>query len=529
MPKTTRPPRRTTTFRFAVPLLLAAPVGLAARGAFADTVLDWNLRTIQATKGFDGTTGVGVTLDSNLGTRIEAIEARAVFDAVNSIDHFSPKGYALSAAHDGSAAAAAAQAAHDVLLAQLPDPSTDATADVRWTQVRTWLDAALAADLSALGVGATDGGVAAGREAASAANLQRRFDNAAPVTTYGATLTPTSNPGIGLWRQSNAAAAFVNPTTGAPTGFDATGTIIQGRAGIDSNWRDVTPFGLSPRERLALLAEVPRPLVVGGAEYAREVRYVRAHGQDSAPLTVRDADQTAQALFYKQDAEIFVNEAARIASGARGWTLDQNAKLFALLDGVLADARILAFASKYDQKFWRPITALNADPDGTVTNGYAAWHPVAATPSHPSNTAGHSTTGAAGFEVLRAFFGDHINPDHSPATLTTLPWLKGTNSGTGNTTTRAVTTFSQAQLENGASRLYLGVHFGYDNWQGQWLGLAVADTIILGGTDPAANGVLPRPSHVSLDNLARTLSSRSDLYGYFGFGSRRERERHDDD
>jgi hypothetical protein len=511
-------------------MLLAAPVGLAAPHVLADTVLDWNERAIKATKGFDGTTGVGVNLDSNLGTRIEAIEARAVFDAVNSIDHFSPRGYAVSATHDGSAAAAAAQAAHDVLLAQLPDPATDATADVRWAQVRTWLDAALAADLAGLGVGPTDGGLLAGREAASAANLLRRLDNAAPVTTYGASLTPTANPGIGLWRQSNAAAAFVNPTTGAPTGFDTTGTVIQGRAGIDLNWRDVTPFDLSPRERLALLAEVPRPLVVGGPEYTRELRYVRAHGQDSAPLTVRDADQTAQALYYKQDAEIFVNEAARIASVARGLTLDQNAKLFALLDGVLADARILAFASKYDQKFWRPITALNADPDGTVTNGYVAWRPLAATPSHPSNTAGHSTTGAAGFEVLRAFFGgDHINPDHSPATLTSLAWLKGTNSGTGSATSRVVTTFSQAQLENGASRLYLGVHFGYDNWQGQWLGLAVADTIIRGGTDPAAKGVFPRPSHVSLENLARTLTSRSDLYGYHGFGARRERERRDDD
>ena len=529
MPKTDQPRSRTSTFRFVIPLLLAAPVGLAAPRVRADTVLDWNERAIQATKGFDGTTGVGVTLDSNLSTRIEAIEARAVFDAVNSIDHISPRGYAASVAHTGSAAAAAAQAAHDVLLAQLPDPGSDTTADVRWAQVRSWLDAALAADLAGLGVGPTDEGLLAGREAASAASLQRRFDNGAPVTTYGANLTPTSNPGLGLWRQSNAAAPFVNPVTGAPTGFDATGTIIQGRAGVDLNWRDVTPFDLSPRERLSLLADVPRPLVVGGAEYIREVRYVRAHGQDSAPPTVRDTDQTDQALFYKQDAEIFVNEAARIASRARGWTLDHNVKLFALLDSVLADARILAFASKYDQKFWRPITALNADPDGTVTNGYVAWHPLAATPSHPSNTAGHSTTGAAGFEVLRAFFGDHINPDHSPATLTSLPWLKGTNSGTGNATTRAVTTFSQAQLENGASRIYLGVHFGYDNWQGQWLGLSVAAAIIQGRTDPAAKGVLPRESQVSLENLARTLSSHSDLYGYYGHGSHRDRDQHDDE
>lgn len=183
----------------------------------------------------------------------------------------------------------------------------------------------------------------------------------------------------------------------------------------------------------------------------------------------------------------------------------------------MADARISAFASKYEQKYWRPITALNADTDGTVTNGYADWHPLAATPSHPSNTSGHSATGAAAFEVLRAFFAsDVILPDGTPATLTSLPWLIGTNSGTGNVTTRAVTTFSQAQLENGASRIYLGVHWGYDNYQGQLLGLEVADAILVTSSDPAATGVRIRQSPASLVNLRRTLLQRVDLYGFFG-------------
>ena len=490
--------------------------GVTASPAWADAVTDWNDRTIRATKGFTGATGAGVTLDSNLGSRIEAIEARAVFDAVNSIDHFSPRSYNYDVSGTGSAAAAAAQAAHDVVLAQLPDPTSDPSADTRWTQVRTWVDQQLVGDLTALGVLQSDGGLVAGRAAAVAANLARTLDLAAPVTTYGALLTPTSNPGIGLWRQSNAAAAFVNPVTGAPTGFDATGVVPQGRPGIDLNWRDVKPFSLSTRQKVSLVADVPLPLVVGSPEYVRELEYVRTHGQDVAPASVRSDDQTAQALYYKQDAEIFINEAARIASQARGLTLDQNAKAFALLANAIADARLAAFDSKYEQKFWRPITALNAGDDGAVTNAYAAWHPLAATPSHPSNTAGHSATGAAGFEVLRAIFGDRINPDGSAALLTTLPWLVGTNSGTGIAATRSVTTFSQAQLENGASRLYLGVHFGHDNLQGQLLGLAVADTILARSKDPAAAGLSIRRSHVSLEDLPRTLASRPDLYGVFG-------------
>jgi len=84
-------------------------------------------------------------------------------------------------------------------------------------------------NLVALAIDATDGGPATGRAAAAAAIAARRLDNGTPVTTYGAVLNPTTNPGVGLWRQSNAAPVFVNLATGAPTGFDATAALIQGR------------------------------------------------------------------------------------------------------------------------------------------------------------------------------------------------------------------------------------------------------------------------------------------------------------
>jgi len=513
------PPVRSIHYVLAVAVALSA--GAWPARSFADVITDWNDYAVRATKGFNGTTGSGVTpLDSNLSSRVEAIAARAVFDAVNAIQHVSPRNYYYGAAHTGSPDAAAAQAAHDVLAAQLPDPALDATVDARWAQTRAWLDRALAESLAALGASPSDDGIAAGKAAAAAANLARKLDGAAPVTTYGAQLGPATNPGIGLWRQSNAAAGGIDPTTGAPTGFDAAG-VIQSRPAVDLNWRDVTPFSLSNAQKSFLVASVPLSPAVGSREYVREVAYLRSHGGNAATSSERTADQTAQALFYKQDAEIYLNEAARIASQARHLSLADNARLFALLASVLADARIAAFASKYDQKFWRPITALNADDSGAVTNDYAAWRPLAATPSHPSNTSGHSATGSAGFEVLRAFFGDRILPDGAAVTLTTLPWLVGTNPGTGSVTTRTVSTFTQAQLEDGASRLYLGVHFGFDNLQGQLLGLAVADEIIR-SSDPA----VPPHLHVvnspaSLFQIERTLRSQPQLYGYFGEATER--------
>lgn len=122
-----------------VPALLES----ATIPAAADVVTDWNLITLNATK----TAG----LNGNLGTRIDAIEAIAVYDAVNSIRQFGTP-YHYYAPSTGSAQAAVAQAAHDVLVNYFPAQ-------------RTALDAALAASLTNI----TDGPVGNGQIAGSAA------------------------------------------------------------------------------------------------------------------------------------------------------------------------------------------------------------------------------------------------------------------------------------------------------------------------------------------------------------------------
>jgi hypothetical protein len=256
---------------------VAAAGFLTAAQASADVVADWNEIAVKATKGFNGSTGTGVTLDSNLSSRIHAAQGRAVFDAANAVLHFSRGSYAYAGSQSGSAEAAVAQAAHDVLLGLLPAPASDPAADARWTQTRDWLDASLQSTLQRLGVAGSDGGVVAGQAAAAAVLAARKLDNAAPVTTYGAALAPTVNPGIGLWRQSNAGAVAVDPATGAPTGFDANGAVIQGRAGIDLNWRDVTPFSLTSAQRAWLVGHLPLPPAVGSPEYDAELDFVRAH------------------------------------------------------------------------------------------------------------------------------------------------------------------------------------------------------------------------------------------------------------
>ena len=98
--------RKTSGFEL-VPIGILAAAGIAAGLFFvsparADAVTDWNEFTVEATKGFDGSAvSAAVTLDTNVSSEVEAIEARAVFDAVNSIDHFNSGSYYYSATNWG--------------------------------------------------------------------------------------------------------------------------------------------------------------------------------------------------------------------------------------------------------------------------------------------------------------------------------------------------------------------------------------------------------------------------------------------
>jgi hypothetical protein len=67
------------------------------------------------------------------------------------------------------------------------------------------------------------------------------------------------------------------------------------------------------------------------------------------------------------------------------------ARMFALLNMTSADAIISCWRMKYDEKFWRPITAIReADTDhNDATTADASWTPVVATPPYPDWPTGH--------------------------------------------------------------------------------------------------------------------------------------------
>jgi hypothetical protein len=395
--------------------------------AHADVVTDWNLLSVQVSKAqapFSGT-----ALNTNLASRILAIESIAVYNGVNSILQFGTPygGYNTAATLPASSEAAAAQAAHDVLVNYFPGQLTV-------------LDAQLATSLGAVTDGAAKtNGIAAGAAAAAHVIALRASDGSSPNQTYAGpgAITP------GAYQLTPNTSAI--PSVTVPTTFNP---------GINSQWGSVTPFVLASATQFR---PVPPP-ALDSAKYLKALAEAKALG--TLANSRHTDEQTHITQFYKQDAEILVNEAGRQLVLAHNFSLADNALLFVQLNIAVADTRIAEWDAKYFYKFWRPVTALNANPDGTVTNNYSAWLPVIVTPNHPSYPSGHSGT-VVGVEVLRYYFGD--------ANTLTL------HTTTAGEPARTVTSLTQIEVENGLSRIYGGIHFSFDNKAGQILGKNVAN------------------------------------------------------
>jgi hypothetical protein len=336
---------------------LSALIALGVGAARADTVIDWNVISLKTT--------AAAPFNPPLETRNLAIVHAAMFDAVNSIvGEFRP--YALDLSASGASPdAAAAAAAHFVLVRLYPAQ-------------QAMLDAAYAASLSGILDGSAKAdGIAFGESVAAQILTIRASDGAqaAIVAPY----TPGSEP-----------ADWV-PT---PPAF---------RAALDPGWGTVRPFFL--REGSQFRPGPPPTLT--SPQYARDFNEIKEIG--SATSSTRTQDQTDLARFWVSTAPQIWNPAARQVAIARGLTISQNARLFALLNLAGADAFIASWDAKFTYNQWRPVTAIRAadssvNPDTLPDPG---WTPLLVTPPFPDYIAGHTTYAGAAEEVLEDVFGGH--------------------------------------------------------------------------------------------------------------------------
>jgi len=99
--------------------------------------------------------------------------------------------------------------------------------------------------------------------------------------------------------------------------------------------------------------------------------------------------------------------AARAASAAKSLSVNENARLFALLSMATADSQIVGFEEKYRRPHWRPITAIRAAVDLNIPalKGDPNWEPLLVTPPQPDYPSAHAIFSGAAEAVLHAFFG----------------------------------------------------------------------------------------------------------------------------
>ncbi len=392
----------------------------AAQPALADVdaVVDWNQITVDA---------VTVGRPGPIGIVDIALVQIAVHDAVQAIDRrFEPYHFEVEHA-SGSRSAAAAAAAHDVLVGMYPAQAVT-------------LDSVYATYLADKGL-TGDPGLAVGQQAAAELlPLRRANPNPLPPPFVG------SND-VGVWRPTP---SFLgNPPVPAP--FSPMAVPWMGT---------FDPFTLTSARRFR---PEPQPALTS-RRYTRDYNEVKALG--SLTSTARTAEQTDLAYFYSGNIPAQWNSALRGVATRYLRRTGDAARLFALANMATADALISSWDSKTHYVFWRPVTAIvEADhDDNPQTIADASWQPLINTPNYPDYTSGANNVAGAMTRTLESFFGSN-RVTFDVTTLVPQATLK----------MRTYRRFSDAADDMVEARMLLGIHFRFADTAGRTQGRRVAD------------------------------------------------------
>jgi hypothetical protein len=436
-----------------------------------DTIRRWNEIAIDAS-GLDHTPvspGENRVFGEQLGpgrsSRAMAIVHIAMFDTVNSVVG-GYESYTGIRAPSGplSMPAAISQAAHDTLAALFPSQTAS-------------FNARLAEDLRKIrNAKARANGVALGSRAAAAILALRANDGSAKPEPLVGTEHITSDL-AGHWRQD---------------------PISLIRLALGAYWGECIPFVLESSSQF----RVPPFPAMTSPEYTTAYDEVKRLGGDGVVTpTERTADQTHAGIFWAYDGLPSLCAPPRLYNQITVHIADQMgtdgielARLLALVNVAMADAGMAIWESKYYYDIWRPIKGIRESDPGTgptgagdgnpATAGDSTWSPLGApasnltgpnfTPPFPAYPSGHAGFGGALFQTLRRFYGT----DDIPFTFTSDEFNGVTRGNDGNVRPllpRSFSTLSQAEEENGQSRIYLGIHWSFDKTEGIAQGRRVAD------------------------------------------------------
>jgi PAP2 superfamily len=384
---------------------LSSSVGTPAN---ADVVTDWNNAALDAIRA--GNTAPPIA------SRSLAILHASIYDAVNGIAR-THESYLVQSAVSSSASreAAASAAAHNTLVNLFPARTST-------------FDALHAAILAAIPNGPQKtAGIVWGEFVANQILAARANDG------WNASIPPPGGSGPGVW--------VPTPPAFLPYALP--------------QWGFVTPFAMSSSSQF----RPPGPPSLDSQQYADDYDEVKELG--AAVGSTRTEEQTEIALFWADGAGTETppghwNSIAQIIADEQDNTLEQNARLFALLNIAMADAAICAWDAKYEFHFWRPVTAIAfAEPE-------LNWMSFIVTPPFPDYVSGHSTFSAAAATVLPLFYGTEDLPFTTGSDF--LPDVY-----------RSFPTPMAAAGEAGDSRVYGGIHFRSASEDGLQAGISIGE------------------------------------------------------
>jgi hypothetical protein len=371
-----------------------------------------------------------------------------------------------------SVEAAVVQAAHDTLVAMFP------------SQVPSF-DEALAEDLAQLPDRGKEDGLRVGRRAAALVLAQRRSDGSDAIDPRMDVEFQASDE-AGKWRQ--------DPISQIPIALGA-------------SWGDVKPFVIESGRQF----RIAPPPAMGTRAYTTAFNEVKRLGGDGVVTeTERTEEQTQIGLFWAYDGTPSLcapprlyNQLALTIADEMGTDFMGLTRLLALINVAMADAGVASWESKFHYQFWRPVGGIREADRGTgptgegdgnrATVGDPEYVPLGApasnltgpnfTPPFPAYPSGHATFGGALFETLRLFYGR----DNIRFTFISDEFNGVTRDREGQVRPeipRTFTSLSQAEEENGQSRIYLGIHWSFDKTEGIAQGRKIARYVFRNAFQP---------------------------------------------
>jgi len=391
-----------------VALLLSAPFTAAA----GNIITDWDEKAVSLVQ-------TGTVRPPFTSHRTMAILHVAMFDAINSIEpRYKPYMVKLPAAPDISKEAAAAAAAHAVLVKLVPDAGAD-------------VQATLASSLATVPEGeAKAKGIQLGQEVAAKILAARENDGASAPDAY----RPRTKPGIYI-------------PTAMPVGWQVA---------------SMTPFVLASPSQF----RAKPPPSLKSAEWAKDYNEIKDLGAKNS--TKRTPRQTEDARFWLLVGPRAYHPMPRQIVIAKNMDLLDSARFMALFSMAMVDCGIAFFDAKYKYEFWRPITAIrNGDIDGNpATERDASWEPIDATPLHPEYPCAHCVQSSTAAAVIQGLLGS----DEIPEVALTSPFVPGVAHRFTNL--RAFTD------EVANARIYAGFHYRFSTIAGREMGQKIGTYVV---------------------------------------------------